>query len=277
VFDSAASDGRIGVAVLTVTIERGANQVVCRGHRHLLRVERSAAGLRVAAADAVSLRWRRVDDDLVTLIRAATRLLAVDRQAADRVADEAAALAGAPRRDPHPVSALVRAVFPLLASAPPWPLPPLPTTLPTDLQPAFRCTGLASAARLLFDDRATRPVVRELGALLAEGTESDLFVISLALAAAPLLAPDQLAGALAVRGFGPRAPLTPTERDRLRGLMHGAAPQRLLAVLRAGARDAPSRRRVRFVAAAAPADGDLDWRRSWEDLALDVAVAGAGP
>lgn len=264
--------------MLTAVVDRTADEAVCRGHRHWLRVRAAGAGsdreLSVEQSHIVERRWERVDQDLVRLTRAATRLLTLDAGAARSLVRHAIELADIPPRDLHPVTGLIRAVYPLLASPHPWPLASLPLALPPELQAAFRSRDPRTAATLLFGDRSTRPVVRAFSELLTESTPVDLFLISVATAVAPLLEPDHLAVVLGALGSGPidRSALTPAESARLQQLLHGTRGRRIVDLVREGVEDRAARNRLRFVAAHAPPDITLATRQSWGEMTLHVVL-----
>lgn len=179
-------------------------------------------------------------------------------------------------RDTHPVTGLVRAVHPLLATPEPWPLAGLSDTVPRALQPVLRGRDPRTAARRLTGDRATRPVVRALSEQLLARTTTDVFLLELVACAAPLLEPDHLAQLLrpAAAPTADPAPLGDGGVERLRGALDGARPRRVLELLLAAVGDPATRRRVRFVAATAPRGADLDLRTDWTGLAPQVATSG---
>ena len=267
--------------MLRAVVDRTSDEAVCRGHRHWMRVRALDATprreLTVESGHILDRRWDRVDQDLVRLTRAATRLLTLDAGAARSLVRHAIELADIPPRDLHPVTGLIRAVYPLLASPPPWPLASLPFALPPELQPAFRSRDPRTAATLLFGDRSTRPVVRALSELLTESAPVDLFLISAAVAVAPLLEPDHLAAALGARGSGrvDRSALTPDERARLHEMLRGTRGRRIVELVREGVEGAAARHRLRFVTGHARAGAELDTRQTWSEMALRVALTAA--
>lgn len=268
--------------MLRAVVDRAPDEAVCRGHRHWMRVRALDADpqreLPVEQSHIVDRRWERVDQDLVRLTRAATRLLTLDAGAARSLVRHAIELADIPPRDLHPVTGLIRAVYPLLASPPPWPLASLPFALPPELQPAFRSRDPRTAATLLFGDRSTRPVVRALSELLTNPVPVDLFLISAAVAVAPLLEPDHLAAVLGARGAGrvDRPALTPDESARLQQLLRGTRGGRIVDLVQEGVEGAAARNRLRFVAGHAGADAELDTRQTWGEMALHIALTAAG-
>ena len=265
--------------MLSATVHRDAEEVVCRGHRHALRVRRQGpgAGVRVDAASLAERRWRRVDGDVVVLMRAATRLLALDPAAAHATTRHAVELAAVPARDTHPVTGLVRAVFPLLATPEPWPLAGLPDVVPADLQPVLRARDPRTAARRLVGDRATRPVVRALSEQLLARPTTDVFLLEAVACAAPLLEPDHVARLLrpSEAAADDPAPLGAGGIVRLRGVLAGARPRRTVQLLEDARDDLATRRRVRFVATADASRAELDPTAGWAGLALQVAMGEA--
>ena len=261
--------------MLQAVIERSPDRVACVGLRHWLRVSRSADGaLAVEEARLADPRWRRVDHDLVLVTRAVMRLLTDDAGAARSFTRAAAEVAGVTVRDTNPVTGLVRATYPLLAGAPPFPLPAVPVTLPPALQPAFRTPHARTAAARLFGNRrATRPVVRSLCALLAV-EPADLLLVTVATAVKDLLEPDHLARLLAVRAptTADRRPLAPDDGARLASVLADLPAGRRLRLLEAGLSDATDRDRLRFVASAAEGAAPDDARTGWDTLALSVAL-----
>lgn len=266
--------------MLTATVARQGDAVTCQGLRHAVRVRRDDrdGGLRVEAATLRDRRWSRVDHDPVALTRTATRLLTLDPDAAHTLVAHAIELAQVPARDTHPVTGLVRAVHPLLATPEPWPLAGLPDTASETVRPVLRARDPRTAARHLVGDRATRPVARALAGQLTARGRVDVLLLEVVAVAAPLLQPDHLA-----RLLGPPrtattdlAPLGTGGVGRLRALLVDAPPRRVLAMLEAAVADDATRRRVRFVAASAPPDVELDAGADWATVALDVALGGAG-
>lgn len=261
---------------LRATIEQSGDEVRSRGHRHWLRLTPDdAGGLRVEAAGWDHPGWDRVDGDLPGLVRALVRQVAQDVAAARELGRAATELAGVPARDPDPVGAVVRATFPLLASPEPWPLATIPDRLPPGRGAAFRCRDPRRAADRLFGDRATRPVARALAELLTDTQGVDVLVLSLAVAAAPVLEPDHLAAVLrAPRGAEvDRAPLDEASTARLARLLRDVPPRRALALLTAAAADDAERARLRFVATTCPPDVVPDLGTDWATAALSVLGA----
>lgn len=103
----------------------------------------------------------------------------------------------------------------------------------------------------------------------------DLFLVSLAVVAAPVLEPDHLVRVLDCRVTAScdRSPLAPGEMARLRDLLEHTPPRHVVRLLSDAARDPASRRRLRFVASQCPANVDLDTTTGWADLALAVLLA----
>lgn len=255
-------------------VERGDGHVLCSTGRYGVRVRRSADGIAVDAWSWRQPRWEPVHGSVVAITRATSRLLAADPRATGRVVAEAASLAGVAARDPQPVTAMVRAVLPLLASPEPWPLAGVPDEVPLGLWPAFRANDPRTAARRLFGPRATRPVVRAMSELLVAGPTVDVFTLSAAVAVAPLLEPDHLARVLRCRTTpdADRSGLDAQGEAGLRRSLAGTAPRRRVALLEQAVTDPAARRRARFVAAACP-DMALDPGRSWDDATAAVLAA----
>lgn len=253
-------------------IEVADDQVTCRSQHHWWRATATDEGLIVEVVRRPDTAWVRIDLDLIALTRAITRLVAVDASAAREVTLSAIAMAGIPPRDRDPVNGLIRATYPLLASPEPWPLAPIPATLPSPLVPVFRAPTALLGARLAFGDRATRPVVRAMSELVATG---DLFQLTLAMAAVTALEPDQLVAVLAHRVVSSDTrPLRDWELRNLAVLLRRQAnPRRVVRALTEAASDTESRRRLRFVAGHADFTLRLDLTRSWADLAFDVAFS----
>jgi hypothetical protein len=274
--------------VTVVRVQRAAGRITCTGARHALRATRAdAGGLRVEAAARADGRWRRVDDDLVALVRAVVRLRLAAPAALDEVVQGAVELAGVPfalveegGRDP--VGAVVRATYPLLAVAVGGRLPSLPATLPVHLQPAFRCPTPRAAAGLLFSGRVTRPLVRAFGAAFGGLGVPDLFRVTVAAAASRRLEPDQLVALMeagtAAPATAPRAALTALESAGIADLVDGLQPRRALRLLVEGVADTPGRERLRFVAAERAPDGPSAAEAAdLEELALAVALRPPAP
>jgi hypothetical protein len=269
------------VAVVRVQVRRSPERVTCTGGRHALRATRAEeGGLRVEAAARADGRWRRVDDDLVALVRAILRVRLAAPAAFGEVVQGAVELAGvrlATEDGSDPVATLVRATYPLLAVEVGGRLPSLPATLPGHLQPAFRRPTPRAAAELLFDGRVTRPLLRAFGAAFAGRGVPDLFRVTVAAAVSGRLEPDQLvallgAGATAKAG-APTAPLTADEMEGIAGLVDDLHPRRAMRLLTEGVIDTEGRERLRFVAAERAADGPrADEAADLEELALLVAL-----
>jgi hypothetical protein len=256
-------------------------KVVCTGLRCWLCARPAPeGGLRVEVADAISARWQRVDPDVTLLLRAGIRLRTADAGVAARVAREASGLVGAPMSDPDPARAIVRATYPLLAAGVADRLPAVPAALPGQLQAAFRRPRPRDAARLLFGDRATRPVVRALCATLDRRGLPDLFAITVAVAVAPVLQPDHLAslldGALELT-TEERGALSRRQADGLAAVLGPSDPRRVVRLLAAALADDAHRQRLRFIAEErGPGDATLAEVRDWEELALHVAFTTGG-
>lgn len=260
---------------VVVRIRVEADRVVLTGSRVWARASRAADGLRLDTATAADPQWRRVDDDLHRLYRAGLRLVATDRTAAREFVTGACALVDLDPVDPDPARQLVRAVWPLLAGEPGMPLPAVPPALPAWMGPAFRERTPRSAARWLFTDRATRPVVRALCTRLGDDPP-DLFALSVSVAASRHLEPDHVARILSVvpPHAGSRAPLHRGELSGLATLLGEAHPRRAVTWLTDALASPELRARLRFVAATrtagGPGLGDAD---GWEGLARAVALA----
>lgn len=253
-------------------IEVTDDEVTCRTLHHWLRATTADDGLVVEIASRPEMAWVRVDSDLIALTRAITRLVAVDASAAREFTHCAVAMALIPPRDPNPVSGLIRATHPLLASPEPWPLAPIPPALPWPLVPVFRAPTARVAAERAFGGQATRPVVRAMSELLTTG---DLFQFTLAMAASAVLEPDHLVTVLTHRVVSSETrPLRDWELSNLAHLLRRVSnPRRVVRSLTEGADDTESRRRLRFVAGHADFTLRLDLTRSWADLAFDVAFS----
>ena len=268
--------------MLAAAVQRTRDTAVCRGHRHGLRLSRDAEDgtLRVHACSLADGRWRRVDHDVVALTRAATRLLVLDPAAARTMVGHAIELADVPPRDTHPVTGLIRAALPLLATPPPWPLAGLPDATPAGIDHVLRARDPRTAARRLVGDRATRPVARALSEQLIAHPRVDVLLLELAACAAPLLEPDHLARLLRPAGGSDlgaagRAPLGEGGVDRLRATLAAGTPHRVLRLLEEARDDAVARRRVRFVATAAAPHEAPDLHGGWPAIALQVLGGGA--
>jgi hypothetical protein len=262
-------------------VVREGEEVTCTGSRWWLRARPAPdGGLHVEAAERVTGSWQRVDGDLTHLLRAGIRLRIADGAAAARFARRVSEVVGVRTVDPDPALAVVRATYPLLATGVGDRLPGVPAALPGHLQAAFRQPRPRDAARLLFGDRATRPVVRTFCTALAEREVPDLFALTVVAGLSPVLQPDHLAGLLE-RSL----PTTSRRTDALtRHQMHTLArvvadvdPRRVVRLVAAALADDANRDRLRFVAQehepGAPTLADLD---DWEELALHVALAAAG-
>jgi hypothetical protein len=269
--------------MVRVQVRRSAERITCTGARHALRATRAEeGGLRVEAAARADGRWRRVDHDLVALVRAIVRLRLAAPAVFGELVHGAVELAGVRlgtvgEDGSDPVGTLVRATYPLLAVEVGGRLPSLPATLPGHLQPAFRRPTPRVAAELLFAGRVTRPLLRAFGAAFRGDRVPDLFRVTVAAAASGRLEPDQLvallkAGATA-RAAVPRDPLTANEMEGIADLIQGVHPRRAMRLLTAGVVDTPGRERLRFVAAERAAGGPrADEAADLEELALLVAL-----
>ncbi len=267
-----------GGAVLQGRVVRTADEVTCTGARSWLRARPAPeGGLRIEAAERVEARWRRVDHDLTLLVRATLRLLVADPDVAARFAAAAGDLAGVQVDEPDPVLRVVRATYPLLATRAGERRPAVPATLPTSLQPAFRRAEPRDAARLLFGDRATRPVVRTFCASLERAEVPDLFALTVVAAVAPVLQPDHLAALLSGNLGSATAEFAPLSEEQMAGLGALIGPvdaRRARRLLAAALADDADRQRLRFVAGhradGGPSFADVG---DWEGLALSVALA----
>ena len=219
--------------------------------------------------------------DVVDVTRALTRQLAVDAPAARAwVHDIADACGQTVAAGDSVVTALVRLLYPLLNPMPPFPLATVPATIPAELRTTFRESDPRVAARQLFGDRATRPVVRAMCGLLAcgaaAGTPTDMLILQLGQVLAPTFEPDHLAAFLAgtrndVDGID-RAPLPAPQATRIAALLGTVAPRRRLALLAALHEANEDRERLRFIAGGTEAL-DAAGVRTWRDLTLQVVLA----
>lgn len=252
-----------------------------------LLVHHPRQSLRVTADPHSELEVRRGLDpwealpDVVDATRALTRQLALDAPATRAwVADVARVRGAVVQPRDSVVATLVRALYPLLAPPPPFPPATLPATIPVSMRAAFREPDPREAARLLFGDGATRPVVRALCGLLgcgaADDVPTDLFVLDVGRALAPHLAPDHLAsflgGTRADVADVDRAPLPPHGGDRVAALLAPIHPRRRMGLLMSLHDTNADRERLRFVAAG---DEPLETGgvRTWRDLTLQVVLA----
>jgi hypothetical protein len=254
----------------TVRVQRTDTTVTCTGARHQLRVGRlPAGGLQVEAAIRLEDRWRRVDEDLIRLVRAVVHLRLGAPTAMPEVVAGACHLAGVAPRDPDPVRAIVRATYPLLAVEVGGRLPSLPENLPPHLLPAFRQATPRAAAELVFAGRVTRPLVRAFGTVFHGTREPDLFTLTVAAAASRHLEPDHVVALLTAgqrATEGTRRPLTEAQLDGVAALAAQVPARRAVRLLTEGLADAAGRERLRFVAT----EGQPD------DLAAIGATIGSG-
>jgi hypothetical protein len=266
----------------TVRVQRTDTTVTCTGARHQLRLSAlPSGGLQVEAATKLQDRWRRVDEDLVRLVRAVVHLRLAAPTAMPEVVASAYHLARVAPREPDPVRALVRATYPLLAVEVGGQLPTLPENLPAHLLSAFRQATPRAAAELVFDGRVTRPVVRAFGTVFLGTQEPDLFALTVAAAASRHLEPDHVAALLdagRAAGEGSRRPLSEAQMDGVGMLTAQLPARRAVRLLTEGLADAAGRERLRFVVtegppqhlpaarAAAGTSGDL------EAIALGLAL-----
>lgn len=262
-------------------VRREGRDVLCTGSRHWLRATpRPAGGLRVETTDRVRAAWTRVDGDVPLLTRAVLRVQLSDADAAHAFAAVAAELAGV--RIPGERDAarmLARATYPLLAADLDGRHPAVPASLPHHLQAAFRHRGPREAARTLFGDRATRPVVRGLCAVL-DMPVPDLFGLSVAVSASRHLEPDHVARLLetaVAANAGPLTELTSLTSEEIAGLaelLESAHPRRVMRQLVGALTTDADRQRLRFVADVHVAGGPtLSDAHDVAELALKVASA----
>jgi hypothetical protein len=259
----------------TVRVEHTDTTVTCTGARHQLRLSwLPGGGLRVEAATRFEERWRRVDEDLVRLVRAVVHLRLAAPGAMPEMVAGACHLAGvaAPSRtpvldhdptrvrvlvpDPDPVRAIVRATYPLLAVEVGGRLPAMPENLPPQLLPAFRRATPRAAAELVFGGRVTRPLVRAFGTVFHGSREPDLFTLTVAAAASRHLEADHVVALLAAGRDAPtdstRRSLTAAQQDGVATLAAQLPARRAVRLLTEGLADAAGRERLRFVATEAP-------------------------
>jgi hypothetical protein len=267
-------------------IHHHGEQVVCVGARHGLRAGRHPDGGLVVESMARAVgRWDRVDEDLVTLTRATVRVRLAAPDLFPALVGEVWRLGsveglssdapGDVSRDP--VGALIRATYPLLRVRDAGEMPAIPAAIPPHLQPAFRRTSARAAARLLFGERTTRPVVRAFASSLLRCRPPDLFAVTVAMAAARTLQPDHLARVLAApsRTDG-LAPLAPMEIGTLASVLVPASPRRQVRLLEAALGSPADRQRLRFIAQVyRPGAPRLDEAEDLTALALAAAVAPA--
>jgi hypothetical protein len=256
----------------TVRVQRTDTTVTCTGARHQLRVGRlPAGGLQVEASTKLEDRWRRVDEDLIRLVRAVVHLRLAAPTAMPEVVAAACHLAGvAPRDpDPDPVRAIIRATYPLLAVEVGGRLPSLPENLPPHLLPAFRQATPRAAAELVFAGRVTRPLVRAFGTVFHGTREPDLFTLTVAAAASRHLEPDHVVALLTAgqrATEGTRRPLTEAQLDGVAALASQVPAPRAVRLLTEGLADVAGRERLSFVATEG----------SFEDLPAIGATIGSG-
>jgi hypothetical protein len=266
-------------------VVRDGDEVACTGSRWWLRARPAPdGGLHVEAAERVTGRWERVDRDLTHLLRAGIRLRIADGTAAARFARQVSEVVGVRTVDPDPALAVVRATYPLLATGVGDRLPGVPSALPGHLQEAFRQPRPRDAARLLFGDRATRPVVRTFCAVLDQrevpDQVPDLFALTVVAGVGPALQPDHLATLLdGTLGSATRRSqaLTLRQMHTLARIVRDVDPRRVVRLVAAALADDAHRDRLRFVAQehepGAPTLADVG---DWEELALHVALAAGG-
>jgi hypothetical protein len=254
----------------TVRVQRTDTTVTCTGARHQLRVGRlPAGGLQVEASTKLEDRWRRVDEDLIRLVRAVMHLRLAAPTAMPEVVAVACHLAGVAPRDPDPVRAIVRATYPLLAVEVGGRLPSLPENLPPHLLPAFRQATPRAAAELVFAGRVTRPLVRAFGTVFHGTREPDLFTLTVAAAASRHLEPDHVVALLTAgqrATEGTRRPLTEAQLDGVAALASQVPAPRAVRLLTEGLADVAGRERLSFVATEGPP----------EQLAAVAATIGSG-
>jgi hypothetical protein len=230
--------------------------VTCTGARHQLRLGALATGgLQVGASTLVQERWRRVDEDLVRLVRAVVHLRLAAPTAMPEMVAAACHLAGVAPAEPDPVRAIVRATYPLLAVEVGGRLPSLPDTLPPHLLPAFRQSTPRAAAELLFSGRVTRPVVRAFGTVFHDAQVPDLFTLTVAAGASRHLEPDHVVALLTAgqaADEGVRAPLTEAQVAGVAALAARVPARRAVRLLTEGLADATGRERLRFVVTEGP-------------------------
>lgn len=212
-------------------------------------------------------------DDLRALTRTTLRLLAADRDAVRWWVTSAADRLGVTSPDEDPVTALPRLAYPLLLGVPGLPVPAVPGVLPPVFRDAFRQREAKGAARALFGDRATRPVVRALCRRLETGPVADLFPLSLAVAARDHLQPDHLAAVLTAPAdtSADPSPLTDDQVQGLGPLIAAVAPRRAVALLSAAIADATDRTRLKHTASTGWTSDD-PIPRTWEEIAAAVSV-----
>jgi hypothetical protein len=249
----------------TVRVEHTDTTVTCTGARHQLRVSRHpGGGLRVEAATKLEGRWRRVDEDLVRLVRAVVHLRLAAPSAMPEVVAGACHLAGvaAPARvpvPPDPVRAIVRATRTLPATC--WPsrsaggCRPCPRTCRRTCcrRSGRRPQGRRRARLRRPGHPPPGPSVRHV----FHGTrEPDLFTLTVAAAASRHLEPDHVVALLdrgprrAGRGHAPAA--HGGAAGRRRGARGAAAGAPGGAAAHRGARRRGRARAAAFVATEAP-------------------------
>ena len=265
----------------TVRVQRTDTTVTCTGASHQLRIGRlPGGGLHAEASIRREDRWRRVDEDLVRLVRAVVHLRLAAPTAMPEVVAGACHLAGVAPRDPDPVRAIVRATYPLLAIEVGGRLPAMPENLPPHLLPAFRQATPRAAAELVFAGRVTRPLVRAFGTVFHDTREPDLFTLTVAAAASRHLEPDHVVALLTAgrrATGGTRRPLTEAQLEGVAALASQVPGRRAVRLLTEGLADAAGRERLSFVATEGPREGlaaigDTVGAGGLEAIALGLAL-----